>query len=209
MTNDKYLLTRRKFIAAASSAAALAACGPATPAATGAPATATAAATATAGKPLKIGQLLPCTKVYAELGNAMKRSTDLYLKQKGGKLANRPVTVIYEDEANDPVVGAQKTQKFIEQDQVDLMMGIVATPIAYAIRNTVDAAKMIFIETNAGGNALTRTTTDCKPACKSKYIFRASFSSWQISNPMGEYSTTKKGVKEAFTFDSASGYATE
>src|SRR5712692_12118336 len=146
MTNDKYLLTRRKFIAAASSAAALAACGPATPAATGAPATATAAATATAGKPLKIGQLLPFTKVYAELGNSMKRSTDLYLKQKGNKLAGRTVAPpIYEDEANDPVVGAQKTQKFIEQDQVDVMMGIVATPIAYAVRNTVDAAKMIFI----------------------------------------------------------------
>jgi branched-chain amino acid transport system substrate-binding protein len=209
LSNESYRLSRRRFIAAASSAAALAACGPAAPAASGAPATATAVATATAGKPLKIGQLLPFTKVYAELGNSMKRSTDLYLKQKGGKLANRPVTVIYEDEANDPVVGAQKTQKFIEQDQVDLMMGIVATPIAYAIRNTVDAAKMIFIETNAGGNALTRATTDCKPACKSKYIFRASFSSYQISYPIGEYFATKRGIKEAFTFVADYGFGTE
>jgi len=209
LSNESYRLSRRRFIAAASSAAALAACGPAAPAVSGAPATATAAAAATAGKPLKIGQLLPFTKVYAELGNSMKRSTDLYLKQKGGKLANRPVTVIYEDEANDPVVGAQKTQKFIEQDQVDLMMGIVATPIAYAIRNTVDAAKMIFIETNAGGNALTRATTDCKPACKSKYIFRASFSSYQISYPIGEYFATKRGIKEAFTFVADYGFGTE
>ena len=209
MSNESYRLSRRRFIAAASSIAAVAACGPAAPATSGAPATATAAATATAGKPLKIGQLLPFTKQYAELGNSMKRSTDLYLKQKGGKLANRPVTVIYEDEANDPVVGAQKTQKFIEQDQVDLMMGIVATPIAYAIRNTVDAAKMIFIETNAGGNALTRATTDCKPACKSKYIFRASFSSYQISYPIGEYFATKRGIKEAFTFVADYGFGTE
>src|SRR6266851_4069116 len=108
---------------------------------------ATTAATAAASPApvLKIGQLLPFTKVYAELGNSMKRATDLYLKLKGGKLANRPVTVVYEDEANDPVVGAQKTQKFIEQDQVDFMMGIVATPIAYAVRNAIDSAKMIFI----------------------------------------------------------------
>src|SRR5512132_3888266 len=167
-----YRLTRRQFLAASSAAAAIAACGPAaTPGPSGA-ATATTAPTASPGPPLKIGQLLPFTKVYAELGNSMKRATDLYLKQKGGSLANRPVTVIYEDEANDPTVGAQKTQKFIEQDNVDLMMGIVATPIAYAIRNAVDSAKMIFIETNARGNALTRTPTDCKPACKSKYIFR-------------------------------------
>jgi len=204
-----YRLTRRQFLAASSAAAAIAACGPAaTPTPSGA-ATASTAATASPGPALKIGQLLPFTKVYAELGNSMKRATDLYVKQKGGKLANRPVTLIYEDEANDPVVGAQKTQKFIDSDRVDLMMGIVATPIAYAIRNTVDAAKMIFLETNAGGNSLTRTTTDCKPACKSKYIFRTSFSSYQISYPIGEYFATKKNVKEVFTFVADYGFGTE
>lgn len=211
--SDSSRLTRRKFLVVSSAAALAAACGPAaTPGASGAPATSAAAATSAtvSAKPLKIGQLLPFTKVYAELGNSMKRATDLYLKQKGNKLGGRTVAPpIYEDEANDPAVGAQKTQKFIEQDQVDVMMGIVATPIAYAIRNAVDSAKMIFIETNAGGNALTRTTTDCKPACKSKYIFRTSFSSWQISNPIGTYFATKKSVKEAFTFVSDYGFGNE
>ncbi|OLC53169.1 MAG: hypothetical protein AUH85_14745 [Chloroflexi bacterium 13_1_40CM_4_68_4] len=202
-------LSRRKFLLATSATALAAACGPASVPPATASAAATAAATATPGKALKIGQLLPFTKVYAELGNSMKRSTDLYLKQKGNKLANRPVSVIYEDEANDPVVGAQKTQKFIEQDQVDFMMGIVATPIAYAIRNAVDSAKMIFIETNAGGNSLTRDVPNCTPACKSKYIFRSSFSSWQISSPIGDYFATKKGVKEAFTFVADYGFGTE
>src|SRR5882672_9061014 len=207
LKKDSYRLSRRKFLVASSAAALAAACGPSsTPAAT---ATATAVATATPGKALKIGQLLPFTKVYAELGNSMKRSTDLYLKQRGSLLANRPVTVIYEDEANDPVVGAQKTQKFIEQDNVDVMMGIVATPIAYAVRNAIDTAKMIFIETNAGGNSLTRDVPNCTPACKSKYIFRSSFSSWQISSPIGDYFATKKGVKEAFTFVSDYGFGTE
>src|SRR5690348_247164 len=211
MNTSDIRVSRRKFLIASSAAALAAACGAAAPSASNVPsaAAATAAASATPGKPLKIGQLLPFTKVYAELGNSMKRATDLYLKQKGNKLSNRPVTVIYEDEANDPAVGAQKTQKFIEQDQVDIMMGIVATPIAYAVRNAIDSAKMIFIETNAGGNALTRATNNCTPACKSKYIFRASFSSWQISNPIGTYFATKKGVKEAFTFVADYGFGTE
>ncbi len=204
-----YRLTRRQFLAASSAAAAIAACGPAaTPSPSGA-ATSTAVATASPGPALKIGQLLPFTKVYAELGASMRRASELYLKQKGGKLANRPVTWVWEDEANDPVVGAQKTQKFIDSDRVDLMMGIVATPIAYAVRNAIDAAKLIFIETNAGGTALTRTTTDCKPSCKSKYIFRTSFSSYQISYPIGEYFATKKGVKEVFTFVSDYGFGNE
>ncbi|HEY9326119.1 MAG TPA: ABC transporter substrate-binding protein [Candidatus Limnocylindria bacterium] len=206
-TERRYRLTRRQFLAASSAAAAIAACGPAaTPNPSGA---ATVAPTASPGPALKIGMLLPFTKVYAELGNSMKRSTDLYLKQKGNKLANRPVTVVYEDEANDPVVGAQKTQKFIDSDRVDLMMGIVATPIAYAVRNAIDAAKLVFIETNAGGNALTRTTTNCTPSCKSKYIFRSSFSSYQISYPIGEYFATQKGVKEVFTFVADYGFGNE
>ncbi len=206
-----YRLTRRQVLAASSAAAALAACGPAattTPSATGA-ATATAAATASPGPALKIGQLLPFSKVYAELGASMKRATDLYVKQKGGRLANRPVTLIYEDEANDPVVGTQKTAKFIDQDRVDVMMGIVATPIAYAVRNAIDAAKLVYIATNAGGNALTRTTNNCTPSCKSRYIFRTSFSSYQISHPIGEYFSSKKGVKEVFTFVSDYGFGNE
>ena len=175
-----YRMSRRAFLIS-TSAAALAACAPATSTGGNAASSAAATAAATAGKTLRVGQLLPFTKVYAELGNSMKRSTDLYLKAKGNKLANRPVSVIYEDEANDPQVGLAKTQKFIDQDQVDVMLGVVATPIAYAIRNVVDTAKLIYIATNAGGNALTRATTDCKPACKSPYVFRSSFSSWQIS----------------------------
>jgi len=203
-----YRLTRRAFLIS-TSAAALAACAPATSTGGNAASSAAATAAATAGKAMKIGQLLPFTKVYAELGNSMKRSTDLYLKSKGNKLANRPVTVIYEDEANDPQVGLAKTQKFIDQDQVDVMLGVVATPIAYAIRNAVDSAKMIYIATNAGGNALTRTTNNCTPSCKSPYIFRSSFSSYQISEPMGEYMASKKSVKEVFTFVADYGFGTE
>ena len=208
ISNDPTRLTRRKFLAASSAAALAAACGPAaTPGAspTGA---ATAAATATAGPVLKIGMLLPFTKVYAELGASQKRAADLYLKQAGGKLANRPVQFIYEDEANDPQVGLQKTQKFIEQDQADLMMGIIATPIVYAIRNTVDAAKFIYIGTNAGGNAMTRQTTDCKPSCFSKYVFRTSFSAWQVSEPLGEW-VSKRGDKEFFLCFSNYAFGTE
>jgi branched-chain amino acid transport system substrate-binding protein len=205
-------LTRREFLIAGS-AAALAACAPGGgPAATAAPtaaATAATAAAATPGPTLKLGFLLPFTKVYAELGASQKRAADLYLKQQGNKLANRPVQVIYEDEANDAQISLQKTQKFIEQDQVDVMLGIISTPIVYAIRNTVDAAKMIYIGTNAGGNALTRETPDCKPSCKSKYVFRTSFSAWQVSQPLGEWLSRKPETKEFFLCFSNYGFGTE
>jgi branched-chain amino acid transport system substrate-binding protein len=161
------------------------------------------------GKALKIGQLLPFTGVYSELGNSMRRATELYLKQNDNKLANRPVTVVYEDDANVTATGIQKTQKFIDQDQVDAMLGVVPTPLAYGIRNAVHAAKMIFIDTNAGGNALTRDTPNCTPACKSPYIFRASFSSYQISYPIGDYVSGTKNIKDWFLAYANYGFGTE
>src|SRR2546428_117850 len=112
------------------------------------------------GKELKVGQLLPFTGVYAELGNSMRRATELYLRQNDQKLTNRPVKLIYEDDTNVTATGIQKAQKFIDQDKVDVMMGVVPTPLAYGIRNAVHEAKMIFIDTNAGGNALTRDPPD-------------------------------------------------
>src|SRR2546427_1063050 len=199
-----YRLPRRQLLIA-SSAAALAACAPGAtrPAASG-----TAAATAAPRKTLKIGQLLPATGVYTELGSSMKRATELYLDQNDRKLANRPVSVVYEDDANVTATGIQKTQKFIDQDQVDVMLGVVPTPLAYGIRNAVHAAKLIFVDTNAGGNFLTRDIASCTPACKSPYIFRASFSSYQISYPIGDY-LSAKGTKELFLAYANYGFGTE
>ena len=120
-----YRLTRRQFLAASSAAAAVAACGPAaTPRPTGA-ATSTAAATASAGPALKIGQLLPFSKVYAELGASMQRATNLYLEQKGNVLANRRLPSS-RDEANDPVVGTRR-REIMTRTASDVMRGIVAT----------------------------------------------------------------------------------
>src|SRR5437762_13545460 len=108
-----YRLTRRQLLVA-TSAAALAGCAPGA-------VTPSASSSVAPGKELKIGLLLPFTGVYAELGNSMRRATELYLKLNDNKLANRPVQLIYEDDANVTATGIQKTQKFIDQDQVDVM----------------------------------------------------------------------------------------
>src|SRR5438093_57202 len=195
-----YRLTWRHLLVA-TSAAALAACGAEA-------LTSSASPSASPGKELKLGQLLPFTGVYAELGNSMRRATELYLDQNGRKIANRPVNLSSGDDANVTAPGVQVAQKFIDHDQVDVMMGVVTTPLAYGIRNAVHAGKLIIIDTNAGGNALTRDTTNCTPSCKSPYIFRASFSSYQISYPIGDY-LSAKGTKDWFLAYANYGFGTE
>src|SRR5436190_20861082 len=87
-----YRLTRRQFLVS-SSAAALAACAPGA-------VTPSASSSAAPGKELKIGLLLPFTGVYAELGIAMRRSTELYPKQNDQTLPNRHVTTVSAHDAN-------------------------------------------------------------------------------------------------------------
>ena len=195
MAKGTYGLSRREFLVA-SSAALVAACAP--QGTGGASPSATAAATATpAPKALKIGQILPFTKVYADLGNSMKRAADLYVKLNP-TFAGRKVDLLYVDEANDASVATQAARKFIEEDKVDVIMGIVPTPISYALRDVMHNNQMVFVCTNAGGDWLTRAAGSIpnQPASKSPYVFRTSFSSWQISEPIGEWLASKKGVKE-------------
>jgi branched-chain amino acid transport system substrate-binding protein len=55
------------------------------------------------------------------------------------------------------------------------------------MRDAADALNMVYIDTNATANALS----------KSKYVFRTSASSWQLSEPLGEWAA-KNGHIEFF-----------
>jgi len=194
VSKGSYRLSRRKFLLA-SSAAVAAACAPTSGGAT--PSVGAATSTPPTPQTIKIGQILPFSGVYTDLGNSMKRAADLYIKLNP-TIANRPVKLLYADEANDATKAKTAATQFIEQDQVDVVMGIVPTPIAYALRDVFHNAQMVYIGTNAGGDWLTRTAGSIpnQPSSKSPYIFRAAFSSWQISEPIGEYLASKKGLKE-------------
>lgn len=146
---------------------------------------------------LKIGLLLPYSKVYAVLGESVTNGMMLYFDETGMKVGGRTITLIKEDEENDPQISLTKTRKFIESDKVDLIAGVVSTAVAYGIRDLVDASKTHLIVANAGGNDLTRKR-------KSPYIFRTSFTSWQVSYPLGKW-VADHLTKEAYI--SAADYA--
>ena len=165
-------LTRRDFLKALAVGAGaltvgplLEACAPSAPA---------------SSAPLKIGVLLPYSQVYAALGQSITQGMQMYFDSVNNLAGGRPITLIKEDEANDPQGSLTKTRKLIEQDKVDLFTGVVATPVVYALRDLLDSSKMISLISNAGGNDLTRKR-------KSPYIFRTSFTSWQVASPLGPW----------------------
>ena len=135
---------------------------------------------AASAKPIKLGVLLPYSKVYQQLGVDITAGMTLYFESVQNTAGGRRITMIKEDEDIDPQVALRKARKLIEGDNVDLLTGLVASPSAVAIRDVVHNSKTVLVISNAGANVVTR-------ARKSPYIFRASFSNWQTSYPIGKW----------------------
>jgi len=161
--------------------------------------------------PLKIGILVPFTEsaIDSDVGASQRRAADLYLKLKGGALAGREVQLVYNDESSlDPATNKVRIQQFLDQDHVELLLGGVGTAAAYMLRDTAEASKLVYIDTNAPANALTRATPGCTPSCKSTFVFRSAPSSWQLSEPLGEWES-KNARKDFFVVTGDDAFGTE
>ena len=136
--------------------------------------------------PFKLGSILPYTKVYAALGESITNGMTLYFESINNTAGGRQIDWVKEDEANDAQISLQKLTKLIEQDKIDMFTGIVSTAVLYAVRDPLNDAKMPTVISNGGGNLLTRKGVNGNLKGRfSPYIFRCSFSSFQISSPLG------------------------
>src|SRR5581483_4366321 len=76
-------------------------------------------------KTVKIGSISTFSGPVAAIGNDMRNSFERALDHAGRKIGGLPVEVIYEDDQIKPEVGVQKTQKLIQSDKVDFLVGYI------------------------------------------------------------------------------------
>src|SRR5229473_7187769 len=81
---------------------------------------------------VKIGFVSTFSGPTAVIGNDMRNSFDIALDHLGRKMAGKPVEVIYEDDQQKPEVGVQKSQKLIESDKVDFVIGYIWSNVLLA-----------------------------------------------------------------------------
>src|SRR6476661_7172045 len=81
------------------------------------------AAMAQAPKTIKIGFVNTFSGPTAVIGNDMRNAFELALDHLGRKMGGKPVEVIYEDDGQKPDVGKQKTEKLVQSDKVDFIVG--------------------------------------------------------------------------------------
>jgi branched-chain amino acid transport system substrate-binding protein len=141
-------------------------------------------------KTVKIGFISSFSGPVAAIGTDMRNSFELALDHLGRKVGGMPVEVIYEDDQIKPEVGVQKTQKLIESDKVDVMVGYIWSNVALAsLKPLVDSKTITFI-TNAGASQISGEL--CSP-----YVFTTSWNNDQTPQAVGLY-MNQKNVKTAF-----------
>src|SRR5271170_7917236 len=141
-------------------------------------------------KTVKIGFISTFSGPPAAIGNDMKNSFELGLDHHGRKLGGLPVEVIYEDDQLKPEVGVQKTQKLIESDKVDFVVGYIWSNVLLASLKSADDSKTFLITSNAGPHQI--AGEQCSP-----YIFSTSWQNDQTPAAVGLY-MNQKGVETAF-----------
>jgi branched-chain amino acid transport system substrate-binding protein len=147
-------------------------------------------APAVAQQSVKIGFVSTLSGPTAVIGNDMRNSFDLALDHLGHKMAGKAVEVIYEDDQQKPEVGVQKSQKLIESDKVNFVVGFIWSNVLLASLKPIVDSQTFLISSNAGPSQI--AGEQCSP-----YFFSTSWQNDQTPQAMGEY-MTQKGVKTAF-----------
>jgi len=149
-----------------------------------------AAPALTQGKTIKIGFISTFSGPQAVIGADMRNSFELALDHHGRRIGDLPVEVIYEDDQVKPEIGLQKTQKLIESDKVDFIVGYIWSNVLLASLKPIVDTKTFTVITNAGPSQLAGEL--CSP-----YVFSTSWQNDQTPQAVGLY-MNQKGMKTAF-----------
>ena len=139
---------------------------------------------------VKIGIINSLSGFLAAPGDEMQRGMDLYAKVHMKDLpAGVGIEIVKRDDGAAPETGKRIAQELITRDKVDILLGVVSSPVAAAIAPLTAEAKLPLILTNAGGVSLTRI---------SPYVARVSGTLWQTALPLGKWAA-EHGWKKSYT----------
>ena len=140
---------------------------------------------------IKIGFITSYSGFLAQAGDSMDKGANLYLKTHEKELPpGVQVELIKRDDTSSNAdVGKRLAQELITREHVQILAGLVASPIAAAIAPLTAEAKVPLVLMNAAGSAIPRI---------SPYVVRVSFTIWQQAYPMGKWAA-QQGWKKGYS----------
>jgi len=140
---------------------------------------------------IRIGLLLSHGGTFAIPGIAVTNGFKLAIAERSGMLGGREVELVMVDDESNPSKAAENTQKLLNRDKVDFLVGPVHSGVAMGMIRVIRDTQTITVIPNAGFNAATRSMC-------AKHLFRTSFSNWQVNAPMGKVAVDR-GYKNVVT----------
>jgi len=140
---------------------------------------------------VKIGLINSYTGFVAQPADQAQKAIDLYLKLHEKDLPpDIKLEIIKRDDTSNPEVGKRLAQELIARDHVQLLTGIVLSPVAAAIAPLTAEAKVpMLLCIASAGVQIPRI---------SPYVARVSFTLWQQGYPIGKWAA-EQGWKKGYT----------
>jgi branched-chain amino acid transport system substrate-binding protein len=144
-----------------------------------------------AAQTVKIGMISSYTGFVAQAADEGQKGVDLYIKEHEKELPpGLKLEILRRDDTSSPEVGKRLAQELITRDHVQLLAGVVLSPVAAAVAPLTAEAKVpLVLNMAAAGAAITRI---------SPYVVRVSFTLWQESYPLGKWAA-EQGWKKGYT----------
>ncbi|RJF96572.1 ABC transporter substrate-binding protein [Noviherbaspirillum cavernae] len=139
---------------------------------------------------IRVGLILEKSGPFASYGKQMENGIQSFMKIHGDKVAGKKVELFVRDSTGPaPEVAKRLAQELIVNNKVHFLAGFGFTPNALAAAPIATAAKTPMIVMNAAASTI---------STRSPYIARVSFTTPQVSMPMGDWAG-KNGIKKVFT----------
>lgn len=129
---------------------------------------------------LKIGFLTTLSGPMAPIGKHARDGFLLAVEQRGDKLGGIEAQVIVQDDSLKPELAVGHAQKFIEGDQVDFVVGMIASNILQAVFQPIAESETFMIGVNAGTSIY--AGSQCNP-----FFFSTSSENNQVPEAMGKH----------------------
>src|ERR1700746_3895702 len=140
---------------------------------------------------VKVGLINSFTGFVAQPADQGQKGIDLYVREHEKDLPpGVKVELLRRDDTSNPEVGKRLAQELIARDHVQLLTGIVLSPVAAAIAPLTAEAKVpMLLCIASAGVQIPRI---------SPYVARVSFPLWKQGYPIGKWAA-EQGWKTAFT----------
>jgi branched-chain amino acid transport system substrate-binding protein len=144
-----------------------------------------------AAQTVKVGLINSYTGFVAQPADQGQKGFDLYVKEHGNDLPpGVKIELLRRDDTSNPEVGKRLAQELITRDHVQLLTGIVLSPVATAVAPLTAEAKVpLLLDIASAGVTIPRI---------SPYVVRISFTLWQEAYPIGKWAA-EQGWKTGYT----------